>query len=454
MKVLLLNPPADKLHSRDYYCSTSTKADYYWPPTDLLVLSGILEGHEKRILDANALGLSRESALANIRRYNPETVIFLTSTPTLDNDMSFMDEVKRQTKARIFGSGNYLYFKTREAMKRFPFLDGVILDFTDSSVLKLIEGKGPKTGAAYRNRSSVRIMPLSKSKDMSYPVPRHELLDLSRYRLPFARRYPFSSVLASYGCPYKCSFCFCSSFPFRERDLDNLEEELAHMKSLGISEIYFRDYTFTLNRKRTLEMCSLLKKHGFTWICVTRADRVDRELLEVMKDSGCHTIQFGVESGSDEILVKFLKGVDKERIKGAFRDASRLGIRTLAHFILGLPGERREDVLSTIAFAKEIECDYASFNMFVPLIGTPARELVLRKGWLKRDALDSLDSSAEELPVETPWLKREELIELHRKALRDFYLRPGYLFRMLWKRKSLRELFETFRNGLAILRSM
>jgi len=230
---------------------------------------------------------------------------------------------------------------------------------------------------------------------------------------------------------------------------------LKYIQSLGIKEVFFRDYTFTMNKEITKQLCREIvnNKIDITWICVTRTDCVDRELLILMKDAGCHTIQFGVESGSDEILKKYSKRIDKKHIKEVFEICNKLKINTLSHFIIGLPGETKDDIEATINFAKELKTDYAAFNLFVPMIGTRAREEVIEKGWLKNEDISLLDSSDDEVPIETPWIKKEELLKMKRRALKKFYLRPSYMARMIYKRKSLKEFKELVKNGLVVIRS-
>ena len=457
MRILLLNPPAEKLHSRDYYCSTSTKADYYWPPTDLLVLSAFLKkDHIIKLIDANAAKMSFEQAKNIVNEFDPEIIIFVTSTPTFKNDMDFLSLVKTG-KRKIYASGNYVYFMPKKAMEDYKNLDGIIMDFTSNGVANFFSGKKKQTtDMVYREGSKIVLTKRSYERTFEYPdVPMHELLDFSKYHLPHAKRHPLTSVLTTFGCPFDCSFCFCGKMPIKQRTVENTIKELKYIQSLGIKEVFFRDYTFTMNKEITKQLCREIinNKIDITWICVTRTDCVDRELLILMKDAGCHTIQFGVESGSDEILKKYSKRVDKKHIKEVFDICNKLKINTLSHFIIGLPGETKEDIEATINFAKELKTDYAAFNLFVPMIGTRAREEVIKNGWLKNEDISLLDSSDDEIPIETPWLKKEEILKMKRRALKKFYLRPSYMARMLYKRKSLKEFKELVKNGLVVIRS-
>jgi len=456
MRILLLNPPSSKMQARDYYCSASSKADYYWQPIDLLVLSGRLaEKHEVIVLDATVLKLAFEKTAEKIEKIRPDAIFFLISTPTLKDDMRLMKAVKESIGCKMYGSGNYFYFMPDKSMKDYPFLDGILMDFTSPHVFRLLDKnkKGIKD-AVYRENGRVIKTAADSKKTFSYPIPKHELFPNKLYRIPHAKNFPITTMLTNFGCPFKCKFCFCSRIPFKFREIDNVIDELRYVKKLGIRDVYFRDYTFTINRAYVKELCRRMIEERFNlgWVCLSRAELVDEELLILMKRAGCHTIQFGVESGSDAILKRYAKMVDKDKIRNAFRICSKLGINTLAHFILGLPGETKKDVEKTIDFAKELKCDFASFNLYAPLIGSETRDEVIEKGWLKEKDLSFSDVSDEHLAVETPWLARKELLKLKKKAIISFYARPGYILKMAKKAGSPRLLAEYAKNGLALFK--
>ena len=167
----------------------------------------------------------------------------------------------------------------------------------------------------YRIGKKVVVAPKSKFKSFSYPVPLHEKFPIKEYRVPHAIRYPLTSSLTNFGCPFNCTFCCAACIHYKERDIDNLIEELKHVKSLGIKEVLFRDLTFTVNKKFVMDICKRIKDErlNLSWICLTRANLVDEELLGLMKEAGCHSIQFGFESGSERILKMHSKHGDRIR---------------------------------------------------------------------------------------------------------------------------------------------
>jgi radical SAM superfamily enzyme YgiQ (UPF0313 family) len=225
-------------------------------------------------------------------------------------------------------------------------------------------------------------------------------------------------------------------------------------EKFGITEAWVKDLTFGSNRKHAVEFCNAMiaRNLNYSWVCLSRVNVVDEELLQLMKSAGCHTIQFGVESGDEQILEQYAKGIRKEQVVKIFTFCRKIGIRTLAHFMLGLPGETEQSALKTIEFAKQIQPDFASFNIAVPRMGTKFRQEAIEMGWTSEDA-DVLDNTAAFPVLETPTMPKEKLWQLRNYAIRSFHLRPGYLWHRLVSVQTPYELSTLFREGLSLVAS-
>jgi len=195
-------------------------------------------------------------------------------------------------------------------------------------------------------------------------------------------------------------------------------------------------------------------KFNFYWSCSSRVDILDENLLKLMKQSGCHTIQFGVESGSQKILDRYNKKFTLEQVKKTFSLCHKLGIRTMAHFILGLPGENERTILKTINLAKELKCDFAAFNIASPRIGTELRKEAIKNKWLTSSNLSRTDSSLTYPVIKTEELSPEKLWELRNKAIRDFYFRPSYIMKKILHLNSLNELKILSRQAFLLFSSI
>ena len=458
-KILLLNPPGDKLYQRDMYCSNVSKANYYWPSIDLLIQSGILgQKYTVEILDAIIDKINPEECLERIQAGGYLAVLFLTGTASWKRDLSLLSRVKNGgTQPLLIGNGDILLHQAEDFLEKYPFLDAILLDYTSSDVLCFLEEDYVSLKAmAFREQGEIKIQkePVAAA-EFSYPVPHHEKFPLKKYLLVQGKRFPFTTVQASFGCPFQCSFCIASTLGYKYRSVENVLEELRHVVSLGVKEVFFTDFTFEVKRKNTLELCQSIVDENLdlSWVCSSRAATLDEELLGWMNKAGCHTILLGVESGDEQMLKKYSKGMTKDQMRRAFALCRKLGVRTLGHFIIGLPGETEETVRKTLAFSKELDCDIASFNIAVPVLGTKLREEALQEGLLSDEAM-VFDSSDSYPVIETREFSKEQAWKWRKRAIRQFYFRPSYLWRTLMATRSLYQWKLLILNSLALVRRL
>jgi len=447
MKVLLLNPPASQPFVRDYYCSKVSKSNYLFQPIDLVMQSGILaERHQVTVCDAIADRLTPEQVFTLLRQSAPDAIVSLAGSACLYDDMLFLEQAA-QLCGTLLVSGDAFLDEPKRWLEQYPFLAGILLDFTSNDTIRFLDGDRQGAAAVFSvNTGTPYIRP--RGQKFSIPVPRHELFSSPNYRFPFVRQSQFATILTDFGCPYRCSFCIMATLGYRYRSADNVMEELLYLKRLGMRELFFIDQSFGVRRDKALELCEsmAIKQLGFGWVCYSRVDLVDLELLKAMKLAGCHTIIFGVESASALILERYQKGYTKQTILASFRLCRELGIRTVATFIIGLPEETRQTAMETICFLKDIECDFASFNIAVPRAGTLLRKNAIAEGLISKD-ITVMDQSGTSITMATRYLSPEEVGEIKHLALRTFYLRPSYLLRRLASIRSWYELKEQIREG-------
>ncbi|MGC9326350.1 MAG: B12-binding domain-containing radical SAM protein [Candidatus Hinthialibacter sp.] len=465
MRVLLLNPPGDKPYLRDYYCSHTAKGYYYWHPYDLVVQSGILSRrHEVEFLDAIVNKMSPKRAAAKIQALKPEAIVFLSGGVSWKQDFDFLESLNVPKNVPVIGTGDVLVSKGRELMTKHSWLSGVLLDFTSDSIETFLNAWDQRTGQIdldgeipnllYRkDEEFIRGVDPGK-RYFSFPIPRYDLLPLRKYRIPHGRRKLFASFLTDFGCPFHCSFCFNGKWDHKLRDLDNVMQELHYIREIGIRELWIKDLTFGVNRKHSTEFLNRLIQENlrFDWVALSRVDVMNEEFLSLMARAGCHTIQFGVESADERILSSIEKGIHPARVKEIFRLCRKLRIRTLAHFILGLPGETEESALRTIEYAKELDPDFVSFNVAAPRMGTDLRSEAIRQGWVDKD-VDSVDNSTFLPQMEIDSISGRRVVELRNKAIREFHLRPSYLWRKAADIRSPRELWRAMQNGFTLIQS-
>ena len=459
-KILLLNPPGSRPYLRDYYCSKVAKADYLYEPTDLLLLSGRLAEHyEVEVLDCIALGIQGQEALKRIWAARPDVIVFLSGAVSWHEDQLFLEKAKRVSGAILIGSGDLFLEGGAHILEQHDFVDALLLDFTTADVLDYLkEGASDQPeNMIYRQNGSIVQGPLRRARNSTFeiPPPRHDLFPHHRYNYPTVKRPPFATVLTDYGCPYHCRFCVMGKLGYKVRPANNVLEELAMLAQMGFREIYFNDQTFGVLRERTQAFCEGMRERHlqFGWQAWTRVDLVDEQLLRMMGAAGCHTLLFGVETANEKTLKAQNKGYSLEQVWRAFTLCRRFGVRTMATFIIGLPGETEADILRTIRFALKLNPDFASFNLMVPRATTDVRKEALDKGWIE-ESHTSLDQSGTYPLMGNEHLSAEQVWHLKNKAVRRFYGRPRYWLQRVRGITTINELGRNLRNGVHLARNL
>lgn len=453
MKVLLLNPPSKKLVLRDYYCSTFSKASYLWHPIDLLAQTGRLWGrHEVKVLDAVAQRTPLTEAEKAIADFRPDVVLSLTSAGTWREDFAFLERLKEKNKFKIFMSGEIFLEDAKAILEKHEFIDGALLSFIEEDFLKFLESDFTPNpaeikNAVWRERNKIEVRITKTKGEFSIPPMRHELFPLRRYRMPWQRYHPFATLLTDYGCPFGCKFCNSRSIGYATRRIEDIEEELEHIKSLGIRQLFIKDMTFGASRKHAVEVLELMvrKNYGFAWHGYTRADVVDEELVALMKRSGCHLLQIGVESANEKLLEDYGKNITVEKTLRTFQLLRKYGISVGAHFIIGLPGDTLEGIRKTVELAIALNPVYASFNLAMPRLGAKLPS----EGWENIP----LDSSGDKPFYKLGNISQEDLILQRKWALRKFYLRPSYFKVVLSSIRTPNQFFDLFRQAIGFMKN-
>jgi radical SAM superfamily enzyme YgiQ (UPF0313 family) len=204
-------------------------------------------------------------------------------------------------------------------------------------------------------------------------------------------------VYTSRGCPFACGYyCpypygFGSKIRFRSPELVGQELELLN-KKYGVDGVLFRDQVFTVKRKHTEAVCKQIIDRGLDiqWVCETKYDRVDPELLDLMKQAGCVAIHYGLESGDEELFWSVGKPGGKEspaeamqRFTNSINATKAAGISAYAHTIVGLPGETRKTIRATNERLKSLNIDGFSAGVITPYPGTRLYEEATANNWIR-----------------------------------------------------------------------
>lgn len=234
-------------------------------------------------------------------------------------------------------------------------------------------------------------------------------------------------VMASRGCPFSCTYCTqARSMKVRFRSPQRIVDEIEGLAREHPTNFFsFIDDVFTLDRERTLEICRLLGENvpNVRWSAITRADCVDEELLSAMKKAGCFHLSFGVESGVEEIRYRLGKRIPNGDYARAFGWCNRLGIRSCAYAMYGLPGESWEDMEATTRFVKRLRPTYGFFKTTVLMPGSMLFEQAAGEGKVHKSVWRDFMHGRCGIPHYVPDnLSLSDVEFARRAAVKSFYL--------------------------------
>jgi radical SAM superfamily enzyme YgiQ (UPF0313 family) len=431
------------------------------PPLGIASLAAVLErdGHEVRLFDCTIGRAQDESwVLSELGRYGAEFVGFSATTPSFGAARRLARAVRKLLpEAPLVIGGAHATAAPEHALADGAF-DAAVLGEGETTVVELcrhlaqqgLAGLDRIAGLALRVDGSVRRTPprppVEDLDELPFPA-RHLLPPLSAYHPTPAsyRALPVGVLMTSRGCPFRCTFCDRAVFGNRCR-MHSPERVVEEVRQLvhryGAREIRFFDDTFTLNRRRVLELCERLRLAGLRlpWTCLTAVRAVTPELLRAMRLAGCWQVLYGLESGDAAMLRRLGKGNTVELNEQAVRWAKEAGMSVRADFIVGTPGETRESLRRTVAFAKRLPLDYAHFNKFIPFPGTALSDELAQQGYsFDFDRPCSIvDHTA--VMVTPKGMTPTEFTDFLDRANKEFYLRPGYLVRRALSVRTLTEL--------------
>lgn len=235
----------------------------------------------------------------------------------------------------------------------------------------VIQGEGEWVARDALRSKARGVLPRAPVVDLDVlPLPAREFVDLQSYHRKVGEALA-TSLITSRGCPFHCSFCGSDTMfgRVRYRAIDKVIEELASLQAQGFQSFLFYDDTFVLYRKRLYSLLAEIKRLHIQFRCNGRAGYNTLEDFERLKDAGCHTVAFGIESGSQTILDRANKRVTVKANEEAIANAKRAGLVAKAFLIVGLPGETQETIDETKRFIDRTDPDAYTLFTFIPFPG-------------------------------------------------------------------------------------
>jgi len=440
MHICLVNPP---LSSEALYGEWDLSGvDSISPPIGILILAAVVRraGHKVSVVDAYAHGLSAHETAEQVMQYEPEVVGIGSTTPSILGAANLANIIKRQKpEIKTILGGAHISAVPNETFELFPQFDIGVIGEGENTLLELLDmlekekaDLSNTDGIVFRKNGKVtKTNTRLAIADMDWlPLPAWDLLPslLDPYRLSIVGTTSDKStaILTSRGCPGRCSFCDTQVFGqnfrgYSARYVINMIDHL--IKNYGIEDFLIYDDTFVVNKKRLSEICNTLidGKYKIHWSCCSRVNFVNPEILQLMKKAGCWQIEYGIESGSPEILKRMKKSITLDQIKDALIWTKEAGIMTRGNFIFGYLGETKQTLRETMDFLMDIKLDYFQQTFLTPYPGSEVYRTAKDYGEANLEWEKMNNMSINFVPE---GLTEKDLIDFSKMAFKKFYLRP------------------------------
>jgi anaerobic magnesium-protoporphyrin IX monomethyl ester cyclase len=374
-------------------------------------------------------------ALGMIRKYHPTSfVVFMGPGPTF-----FIDKcLKSNYEIVVRGEPEMIVRDWTNALR-----DGK--DWESVAGISFL-----KKGVKVDNVSA----PLMKELD-ALPFPARHFINDKVYRNPKLKLTPYTTVVTSRNCPFKCIYCVPSSLTFaREiefkkehskkpfisfRSIESVDAELKELYEQGYKAIGFMDDNFIWTEERTLALCDVIRKYNFKWGCQARVDAITENIAKALSDSGCGYVDLGVESFNDEILAFIKKGITREQIYSAIKLLKKYHIPVKLNILIGTsPLETKETLKETLRRAKALRVDQIMFNIVSPFPGTEFYKLAKENNWIRTGDYVPTDVQRESI-LNYPHLSSKEMERILFQNNLRYFLSPYFIVSQMRRFSSFKE---------------
>jgi radical SAM superfamily enzyme YgiQ (UPF0313 family) len=405
--------------------------DIQSPPIGVYHVAAVLkdQGHEVEVLNWHDSGSAPESLAAVLREKKPRAIGFSILHANRWGGIEIARIAKRVDPGVTIVFGGVGATQLWEHfLTHFPEVDFIVLGEGEYSFLKLVDQLDGREASNWASIPGIAF----RMDGRPFRTAAAELIgELDRLPMP-ARQFDFAHLSLTRGCVSDCRFCGSPGFwgrRVRSHSADYFVAQLAELRQRGRRFFFVSDDTFTLNRRRVIEVCRriLQRRLDISWAAISRVDAVDEELLAWMRRAGCIQISYGIESGSPEIRRRLNKTLSERQIREAFVQTQRYGIMARAYFIYGCPGETRETIQQTVDLILDIKPLGAVFYILDLFPGTALYEDFKRRCRVSDDIW--LERVEDIMYFETdPQLPADRVLEFGRTLREGFYRNlPGFV---------------------------
>jgi radical SAM superfamily enzyme YgiQ (UPF0313 family) len=455
MKVLLVQP--------NYNIARKTGVWLVNPPLGLAYLASVLQQNDifVEILDANALNLTPNQVLKQVKGFDIVGVSLLTPAHNFGVSLAKIlpdDVLKIAGGPHATGNPNDLLNAGFDIIVRGEG-EHTFLEIAQEKSLKNILGISYKKGNKITHNQ-----PRPPLDPNELPLPARDLLPSNGVDLPYlsaATMYrPWSPVFTSRGCMFNCYYCNKKTFGYNFRALtpENVIKEIEFLvEKYKVKEIDFYDDSWNQDLKRAETILDMIIEKGWDIHLRSsngiRVDKITKSFIQKFKKAGGDWVSLGIESGNQKVLDNIPKNITLDQVRKSVKIIKDTGIIITGFFMLGLIGDTEKTMQDTINFAKELDVDIAQFTIATPYPGTRMYEMVKQNGELLANDWDTFHHTLGKMLYRYPGTAEPEIVEkMYKKAHKEYYLRPQYMFRQLLRIKTKQHLKFMLRGLKTVLK--
>ncbi|MFH1895676.1 MAG: radical SAM protein [archaeon] len=374
-------------------------------PSEFFHISAMLkkEGfNDLLLIDPLIQNLSLKETAVKTKEFNPDVILIPTeiwlsarcNIPFTNHVKTTINSLHREgIKAKIVVSGPHGTIFPEKTLRETD-ADIAIQGEPENTFVEIVKNfrnlENVKGISFFRDDKFVRNPPAYLSTMSSLPAADYSIFPVEKY---FSNNSgTLFPVITSRGCVYSCSYCSSSVLnkKYRERRLEDVFEEIDVLAGKGLKKFTFPDEIFTVNKSRTLKICSFLaEKHpGMTYTIQTRSEFLNDEIMVALKKSGCVWIGIGFESASQEVLDRANKNGKVESVEKAINLGKKYGVQIHLFAISLLSGETKDTISQTMQFFRKVKPDSVSIVSATPIPGTRLWEEGIAEGKLKGDSYE------------------------------------------------------------------
>jgi anaerobic magnesium-protoporphyrin IX monomethyl ester cyclase len=358
-----------------------------YPPLGLLYISGFLnqQGVQNSVFDSTFS--DKESLFKQIEAEKPDVLAIYANLMTKVNVIEIANRCKRLSPAtKVVLGGPDVTYNTENYLKHGT--DFIVIGEGENTMFELVEFLSSKSenlphevsGLAFidENGTLVKTSPRVKMKEIDeLPVPNRDAIDIQKYIDAWKTHHGESalSVSTQRGCPYTCKWCSTAVYgqSYRRRSPEKVVAELKEIQEKYAPDtIWFVDDVFTVSHKWLREFVDALEVAELTvkFECISRADRMNKEVIALLKRAGCFRVWIGAESGSQKIIDAMDRRVSVDQVREMIIETRKQGIEAGTFIMLGYPGETQEDIEETVKHLKISNPDHFTITVAYPIKGT------------------------------------------------------------------------------------